>query len=330
MELSSTIGLSVIGSILVVLGLLSLAGVQWLMRLRIVGAMAVGAAIVAGIGWMVVRPAEVLGAVSFAEGDITFYDAAVCLVLAFLTGIGGYFVAWPLGMEIGPLAVPTGLAAWSFCSGDMTSLLRLNNSLQNRMAVYSIIRWEVFFWLGVVSVGYLGVLAAKRLTNFPESPEEPAETKEPKNKLGRGGKALSILTAVVATIVIGQFGMELFARDVKMFDRELGSVVGQPGAGQIGFAVLVSFGVAAFVVKRFLGVSYIIVALSSGILFFYAIGISANENVLKYMTENWPIVYFPRSICAALPFQIVSFASIGAIAGYWMAVKAIDWQKHRH
>ena len=34
-----------------------------------------------------------------------------------------------------------------------------------------------------------------------------------------------------------------------MFDRELGSVVGQPSVAQIAFAVIIAFSIAAFVVK---------------------------------------------------------------------------------
>ena len=114
-----------------------------------------------------------------------------------------------------------------------------------------------------------------------------------------------------------------------MFDSHVGSVVGQPSTGQIAFAVLISFGIAAFVVKKFLDVSYIFPAIAAAALTFFAITFfAAKQDVLEHMVQTWPLPFFTRATCAILPVQMVAFAAIGSIAGYWAAIKYTYWRKH--
>jgi len=325
MELSWLVVLRTFVAIVVGVPLvLSLIGVSLLTRFRIAAAMIIGAALVGFVAWPLAKPAEVLGAVTLFTGDITLLDATSCVILAFLSGLLAYFVSYPHGRQIAPLAAPTGLAVWAFRTGDMTSLLRTNYTLTQRQALYATLRWEGFFWLLIVAAGYLGVLTAQNLCGPKPAPTQSNNTHNPK-----ANKVLSIATAIVATIVITQFAIGIFAQDVKMPDSQVGSVVGQPSVGQVAFAVLLSFGIAAFVVKKFLDVSYIFPAMAAAALTFFAITFfAAKQDVLEHMIQTWPVAFFTRATCAILPLQMVTFAAIGSIAGYWVAIKYTYWRKH--
>jgi hypothetical protein len=303
--------------------ILSFFGAPLLTRVRVAAAMAIGAVLLGFLAWPLVKPADVMGAVTLFAGDITILDALVCIILSFLSGLVAYFACFGHGLRIAPLAAPTGLAIWAFRSGDMTSLLRVNYTLAKRQALYATLRWEGFFWLIVVAAGYFGVLTAQTLSNLKPGPPQPAKSTNSKKN-----KALSIATAIVATIVITQFAIGILAQDVRMSDSQIGSVVGQPHVGQIAFAVLVSFGIAAYALKKFLDVNYIFPAMAAPALIFFATTFfAAKADVLEHMAQTWPVAFFSRAICAILPLQIVAFAAIGSIAGYRLAIKYTSWRK---
>ena len=303
---------------------LSFFGVPVLTRLRIVGSMAVGAAVVGLLGWSAVKPADPLGAITLFGGEFTVFAIITCGLLAFLSGGLAYFVCYPSGRQIAPLAGPTGLAVWSIRSGDMTSLLRVNHTLAKRQELYAALRWEGFFWLLIIAASYFGVLVADKLAK-PGSVE--ADDSNSDNRLPN--KILSNATAVVLTILITQFAIGVLAQDVRMPDSQLGPVVGQPSVGQIAFAVFVSFGLAAFIAKKFLDVSFIYPAMAAALLTLCAITFfAAKHDILEHMVQAWPVAFFTRPTCAILPLQMVAFGTVGAIAGYWTASR--HWHHRKH
>jgi len=117
------------------------------------------------------------------------------------------------------------------------------------------------------------------------------------------------------------------AQDVRQLDPKLGSVVGNIHVGQIAFAVIVAFGIAAFATQYFLGTGYVLVTLTSVVVTFYSLKVYAKPELLEYMTSNWPTAFFPRAICTVLPIHMVTFAAIGAMAGYFAAIKAVEPEK---
>jgi len=118
------------------------------------------------------------------------------------------------------------------------------------------------------------------------------------------------------------------AQDVRIFDNKLGSVLAQPAVGQIVFAVLVSFGIAAFVVKKFLNVSYICPTVASALVTAFAVSAYVKQDVLQHLIQHWPAVFFSNAVTSILPVQMVAFGSLGSIAGYWLAVRYNYWRKH--
>jgi len=298
---------------------------SWPMRLRIAAAMGFGAVLLGFGAWPLIRPTEALGAVTLVSSasSITPLDTIACVALAFIAGLVAFFLAYPHGCHIAPLAAPAGLAVWAFRSGGASSLLLVNNTLSQRQAVYAVLKWEGFFWLLIVAAGYFGVLTAQKLFKIKSGFHYPAT-----NHNSRFSKALNIIIAIVATVAIGQFAIGIFAQDVRLFDSRLTTVLGQPGTGQIAFAVLVSFAIAAFVVRYYLQVDYQVVVLSAPLLILFSITTYGRAELLGYMAENWPAVFFVHATMAILPVQLIAFAAIGSVAGYWLAIKYAYWRKH--
>ncbi|MHC5060762.1 MAG: hypothetical protein ACYTFK_06740, partial [Planctomycetota bacterium] len=171
--------------------LLSFIGVPVLMRLRIVAAMAVGAVLIGFFGWPLAKPIDPLAAITIFAGDITAFELVISFLLAFLTGVIAYFVSYPYGMQVGPIAGATGFSVWAFRSGNMSSLLRMNHTLTQRQALYEQLRWEGFLWLAIIAVSYLGVIVADRFFGPKAGNEQP----QPGKRSFSANNTISIITA---------------------------------------------------------------------------------------------------------------------------------------
>jgi len=297
-----------------------------LMRLRIAAAVATGVVLIGILAWPLAASSEPLAAVR--AGDIGPGGAITLVVLAFLTGFIAYFVSWPYGREIGILAVPSGLAIWGVRSGSMTTLMQLNPTAAQRQALLTTFKWDSIFWLVIVAAGFAGVLLGQKILSSPRPASWNLKFQISNFKFMEPAQYLNVIIALVGSALIAQFCIRIFAQDVKVFDNRLGSVVAQPSVGQIVFAVLLSFGLAAFVVKKFLDVSYIWPAIATVLVTAFATSTYANQNVLQYLVQQWPAAFFNNSVISILPLQMVAFGTLGSIAGYWMAVRYKYWRKH--
>lgn len=295
------------------------------MRLRIAIAMAVGIVIMAFIAFPLIAPTTPMDAITFYDGGITPVSAILYVIIAFVTGIIAHLLSYPHGTHLAPLAVPAALAAATFRSGTMMSLLQQNNELTKKIAIYSFLQWETFFWLTVVAAGFAGVLtASKYIKSSAVPPIAPKKHKASENKY------LSHSIAIVASVVITLFLIGILAQDVKIADAQLSSVNGQPSRPQIAFAVIVAFGAAAFIAKYYLNVHFMVTTASAVILTIYCTRSYASPEIIKYMTANYPAAFFPRYICAILPIQMICFAAIGSICGFWIAIKTAHSHQIAH
>jgi hypothetical protein len=291
------------------------------MKSRIAAAVAVGIVLIGLWAWPLASSSEPFGAV--LASSISFGGKIALVCLAFFAGLLAYFVSWPYGREIGVLAVPSGLALWAVRSGSMADLMRTSPTLTQRQGLLEALKWEPVFWLVIVAAGFAGVLLGQKIRSKPH-PRESGEKEA-------GSKASIFLNAAVALIgsgLLAQLCIGLFARDVRVFDSKLGSVLAQPPVGQIVFAVLVSFGLAAFLVKKFLNVSYIWPSIASAIVTGFVIATYVKQGTLQHLVEQWPAAFFPHAVVSILPVQIVAFGTLGSIIGYWLAVRYNYWRKH--
>ena len=111
-------------------------------------------------------------------------------------------------------------------------------------------------------------------------------------------------------------------------DNQLGSITAQPAIGQIVFAVMVSFGIAAFVVKKFLNASFFWPLIAGILVTAFGYSAQARGDILQYLVQNRPAGFFSNAVASILPVQIIAFGALGSVAGYWMAVRYNYWRKH--
>jgi len=286
---------------------------SWPMKLRIAAAAAVGVVLVGILARPFAEPFSRVGAMGY-KGSV------VLVILAFLSGLIAYFASWPYGREIGILAAPSGLAIWAVRSGSMAGLIQLNPTVAQRQTLAASLQWEPVFWLVVVAAGFAGVMLGCKI-------QPTKNLKEIREKSNPGpGRYLNAIIALACSTLLAQIFIRIFAQDVKVFDKGLGSVISQPAVGQIVFAVLVSFGLAAFVVKKFFDVSYVWPSISSVFVTAFAVSVYARE--AQYLVPNWPATFFSNSVVSILPVQMVAFGTLGSVAGYWMAFRYDFWRKH--
>ena len=279
---------------------------SWSTKIRIAGSVAVGVVFIGFIGWPLVAPSEPGGAVLMVVGG----GAATLLGLAFFCGLAAYFVSWPEGREIGILAVPSGLGIWALRSGNMARLLQLNpDSISYRESVFELIRWEPVFWLAVVVAGFAGVLLGQMVRQPKVEAEKNVE--EGKTKAGLYSKVVMALASLVISVLVAQVLIGILAQDVRIGDSKVGFVVGQPAIGQIVFAVLVSFGMSGFIVKRFLGASYIWPVVASALVMGISVTVLMRRGLLEHVAGRYPAIFLANGILAILTLQIVAFGVIG-------------------
>jgi len=167
-----------------------------------------------------------------------------------------------------------------------------------------------------ISLGF----AADEILQKPE-PEKPEQ--KPNSWLNI---YLNAAVALIGSALIAQVCMIVFAQGIKLFDSKLDTVVAQPAVGQIVFAVPLAFGIAAFVVKKFLDAAYIWPIIATAFITAFTINIYGSKEILQHLVQNHPANFFSSPIMAILPIQIVAFGTIGSIVGYWLAVRFNYWR----
>ena len=322
MEWLYPVTIRVIAAIVLIYFGLGLFNVNWLLRLRILASLSVGALIVAAIGYPLIRPEDPLGAISLFTGEISIIHAAVLIGLGFAAGILGTLICYPIGRELGPFAAPAGVATLAMASGGLRQLLLLNHTLDERIALYSCLRWELLFWLAICAAGYLGSYLAVKLIHAKstDTEQKPKTQKNPNYWTNCG-------VAAFAAAAIVYFTIGIFAQDIRQIDENLGFVVGHPGNRQIALGVFVSVGIAGFLAKHFLDTHFIPVIAGAAAIYIITLSKFIGSETMAYMVEIWPIDFFPASIYAMLPVQFVPFSMLGAMAGYWIS---IYWKHHAH
>lgn len=301
----------------------------WAIRLRIAMTAAIGVGVIGIYGWPLVTPHDPLGVVSIVSGHIATSNFFIICLMAFLSGFVSYFLTWPYGTKIGILAAPAGLIAWSLRSSDMGTLMQLNDSLARRELFYFTFCWEPALWLAVIAAGCLGVLlgySIYRPHKLADGKTADSAADADQNK----SKALSCFTPVVAVIgstIISVFLIGMLARDFIIIDPKVGYAIGQPATAQIIFGILVAFGVSGYLVKKVLDLNYYWPIIATALVIPFGIIIYGQYDVLQYFADRWPDVFFANSILTVFPIQAVAFGSIGAIAGYWIAVRYDYWRQ---
>ena len=316
----------------------------WINKLRIVGVAVLGMVLIGILAWPLAAPYDPLMPVR--AGSIGVSGTIVLLLLAFAVGLAGYFVAWPHGREIGILGVPFALSAWAVRSGPMQTLTQALDKPAEREALLDSLRFEPVYWLLVVASGFLGVLAAQHLVMWtafrlrstggsaPASKGGAREAETPSAKAPPGemrthhkpvhyvNVAIALLVAVpVATLFVGAFAQDLCLSGQ--------AVAAQPAVGQIVFAVIAAFAVTAFLVKKFLGLGYLWPAFATCLVLPLSDAIYADAKTIALFAQTEPAAFYPHAVFTILPLQLVALGVLGAVTGYWLAVRYNYWRQHQ-
>jgi hypothetical protein len=290
---------------------------SWINKLRIAVVAALGIVVIGILAWPLAAPADPL--LPVRAWNLGFSGTLGLLLLAFGLGFVGYFIAWPHGREIGILAVPLGLAVWAGRSGPMQASAQSFVKPPQRQMLLQSLRFEPVYWLLVVGAGFAGVLVAQYLRLRLQKSVSDVQTKSYLNANVR----VNGLIAIVVTVVVAQFFIGVCTQNLA-----LASTAAQPDTGQIIFGVIAAFAVAAFVVKKFLNLSYLWPALASIFMLAFAQAIYYNDGTVQRFAETRPATAFPHAIFTILPVQLVALGTLGSIIGYWLAVRYEYWRKH--
>jgi hypothetical protein len=179
----------------------------------------------------------------------------------------------------------------------------------------------------VAAAGFAGVFVASQIIHpFRSGHAAEGRSDKPKN---RGlGDVLTCVVAVIGSAVVVQFLIGILARDYTIWDATAGVAIAQPATGQILFAVLAAFGLVGFLAQRILNIDYVWVIIGSCLVNFIVVSTYGNNDIVASFAGRWPAVFFSNSVLAVLPIQVVTFGTLGAIAGYWIAVRYNYWHKN--
>jgi len=301
-------------------------------KLRIAAVAVLGIVVIGMLAWPLAAPADPMAPVR--AGNIGAAGTLLLLVLAFGLGFAGYFIAWPHGREIGILTVPFGLTVWAGRSGPLRVLTQAHAEPFEREALAFSLRFEAVYWLLLVAAGFAGVLVAQYLRTPPqESGKAPGEKRKSMGDSGLlrllpadlSSYLLTGLLALVAAVPISHFFVGVFVQDVAPSEN---ATLTQPATGQIVFGVVAAFAVAAFVVKKFIDLSYVWPVLGSIFLIGFAQSLHGGAETIRQFAETRPATFFPHSVLALLPIQLVALGSLGSVIGFWLAVRYDWWRQH--
>lgn len=295
----------------------------WVLKIRLAAAAILGVIIIGFLAWPLAAPPDPFGLVSLTAGQFTIPTILILACLSFICGVLGFFASWPYGKEIGIFAVPAGLAVWAIRTGPLASFIQSNPGLEQRLQFYGRLKWESFFWLALVLLGFAAVHICQKVFKPPKKPLPHLTQQETKLHI-----ALRVAIALAVSIVIGKACISIFVQDVPFLDPYLGTFVGRPVIGQVVFGIFVAFLIVGFIVRKFIGLGYIWPIIATAFITFYAVYASLSEDVLERLVERLPANVFSDAALAVLPIQIVAFGTIGAVTGYWAALRYQYWREH--
>jgi hypothetical protein len=293
---------------------------SWLSKIRLALALAIGVALVGLLPWERIQPTD-NGVFAFLSGSISLSDLILCGTLSLAAGFVASSICTPLGMQMGVLAVPAGMTFWSFKSDAISTLFQAAPAASSRMAVYNSLRYEGFIWLALAMLGVIGAYAADKL--FRRNSLDLPDKFDAMVKLQPIAR---IVVTVIGTVIVATYLLNFLATDISYHDQKAGFVVGQPANLQIAFGVIIAFMACGFCGKLFLGANYIWSAIATALVTAFSITTYAKAATFEYMAGSWSAAFFSKSVLGILPVQMVAFGFIGAVWGYWLAVRYHIWR----
>ncbi len=308
--------LKIAGALGLALVLLSMVtGTSWLIRIRIVIAMFIGIVVIGIFTWPLVQPADPFGFIGIPK----LVNALIIIALAVVTALVSFFILWPNGKQIAVIVVPVGVCVWSIRCASIADTIRQTTDIDKRLGIYQSMLPQPFFWLLVIAAGILPVYLAHCLVGPKVHIHEQETLEKAKNKIANN------VTALLGSALIGFFLVSLLAQGLKIPGTKF---IAQPAVAQIAFAVFVAFAVAAFIVKHFINAHYFWPVAATSFVASFGLFFFTKRPVLERISIDFPANIFSHPTAAILPIQMVSFGTLGAIAGFWMVELFHQWQEN--
>jgi len=295
----------------------------WPMKIRLAAVIAVGILGIGALGFNLVSPDQPMGMV-VCPGPV---NIILLTIMSFAAGLVCYFISQPWGFHIGMIATPIGMSVWAFRNGTMATAMQATASYQQRYDIYQSLQFQSLCWIVIVLAGFAGVYLAHIIN--PKTDKSPIPQKTSKINTSA---IINSLLAIAATVMITFIIIRIFACDVLYNDSNtpvINKVFAQPAKGQIFFAVALSFGLAAYLAKQYMNAGYIGPCLASALVTFASIKLYVNKDVIEQMTQYWPPTFFTSVLLSITPLEMVAFGCLGAITGYWLAVRYHYWKTHQ-
>ncbi len=283
---------------------------HWIDKVRIGAVLTFGAAVIGVFCWSPIAPATERQTATFFCSCVSIFDGIIVLIAAFATGLTAYFLGYPNGKHTAMAAVPMGVGIWGLRSGVMENLLIYHGDAENYKMLYMSLRWEGIFWFLVIAAGYFGVKTAVKLC---EDKPEPETDEKKKNQ------TTDIVLPLAVCCAVSWLLTNIFVQAPKIPTKQFGDIIAQPQQAQIAFGLLASFGISAYLIKRYMNARIEIPAIST-VVFSFAAAIYYGKESSKALSEYMPPSFFESSLGAVLPIQIISFGTLGVLLGYAVAV----------
>ncbi len=302
----------------------------WMIKLRIAAVIVAGLLLMGLASLPVAADCNLNNTATFFDHTLSIFNWLLILIAAAVTGFAAYFVSWPYGGKLAPVAVAAGLLPIALKTNSAAIIMQANSLSQQKAAAFMSFRWEVVLWLAVLASGFMAIKLAQKMKPVREIDENTNETNDSNEKTDKNkNDYIMAVLAVIGSAFIAAVIIKIIARDVMFVDGQLNkNVAAAANVPQVFLAVTVAFGVGAFVFKKFFNACYIWSIMSSFLVCWFAATVSGKVELVEHMQVNWPANFFLEPAAAILPVQMVCFSAIGAIVGYWLAVRYDWWKQH--
>jgi hypothetical protein len=296
---------------------------SWLMRIRIVVSLAIGVVLLGLLPAGLVKPGAD-GVFAILNGGISIGDLLICACLAFAAGFLASAISTPFGARIGIIAAPAGLAVWALRSAPLSTIFQMAPGAQDRVDVYSKLKFEGFLWLAIAICGFYGAILADKILR-----RKNIELVDEIKPVFPMPQFAQIAISIVGTVFIANFLINVLAGGISYPDSKVAHVTAQPANLQIAFAVLIAFGFCGFFARILLGSKVFWPAVASAPIIYYSTILYVKSDFMAHISGFWPANFFIKPVTAVLPVQMVAFACLGAVWGYWLAVDYNWWRTHQ-
>ena len=315
-------------------------------KIRALLVMALGAAIFGVIGWPLVAPFEPGGCLTVVLHFRSLAVLGVALGLAVVAAALALLIARPYARNIAQLAVPTGLCAWAVLTGGMDRLLLSNVDSQERVRMFHYLAADAVIWFVPVALGSVIVLwICEKFGSYDASKESgPAKTGGHTAPAASDAQVGLVPTAVTGHVVVRHLVslgvtclvagvlLPVFARSgrAQMEGFAASWFTVTPDKGQVVFALIAAFGLAAFASHQLFAAPLWCLLLSCPVVAIWVyVGTAHTPQSGALAEAGAHFLPVGRAYAGILPVQYIAVGALAIILGRWCSTATHFVRHHR-